>query len=70
MVLQGVKIVKKRDISLRKICEIAQEEFFEANGYYPTNQEAVKLAEEAKAEVLKRSVKCDKKSEVIHDKDS
>lgn len=35
----------------REICETAQEEFYAANGYYPTPKEAVKLTDEARKEI-------------------
>lgn len=39
--------------SFREICETAQEEFYSANGYYPTPEEAVKLTDEAREEIEK-----------------
>ena len=38
-------------------CEAAQEEFFEANGYYPTPEQAVKLTDEARQEIAKEKEK-------------
>ena len=37
--------------TMREICEIAQEEFYNANGFYPTVEEAVWLTEEAREEI-------------------
>lgn len=39
--------------TIREVCEQAQREFYEANGYYPTEEEAVRLTEEARAEIRK-----------------
>ncbi len=39
--------------SFREICEAAQEEFYDANGYYPTSEEAVRLTDEARAEIAR-----------------
>ena len=39
--------------SFREICETAQEEFYNGNGYYPTTEEAVKLTKEAREEIEK-----------------
>lgn len=39
--------------SFKEICEAAQEEFFQANGYYPTVEEAVRLTDEAREEIRK-----------------
>ncbi len=37
--------------SFKEICETAQEEFYNANGYYPTLEDAVKLTKEAREEI-------------------
>ncbi len=37
--------------SLREVCEEAQEDFYRANGYYPTTEEAVRLTDEARKEI-------------------
>lgn len=37
--------------SLREACEEAQEDFYRANGYYPTTEEAVRLTDEARKEI-------------------
>lgn len=37
--------------SFTEICEAAQEEFYKANGYYPSVEEAVKLTDEAREEI-------------------
>ena len=37
--------------SLMEVCEEAQEEFYRANGYYPTTEEAVRLTDEARKEI-------------------
>lgn len=39
--------------TIREVCEQAQREFYEANGYYPTAEDAVRLTEEARAEIRK-----------------
>ncbi len=39
--------------SFQEVCEAAQEEFYEANGYYPTPEQAVKLTDEAREEIAK-----------------
>ena len=39
--------------TIREVCKQAQEEFFRANGYYPTEEDAVRLTEEARAEIRK-----------------
>ncbi len=36
--------------TIKEVCEAAQEEFFEANGYYPTVEEAVRSTDEARKE--------------------
>lgn len=47
--------MEKSNLTLREICENAQEEFFKANGYYPTDKEAIELTEEARLKLLKES---------------
>lgn len=37
--------------TIREVCEQAQKEFFEANGYYPTEEDAVRLTDEARQEI-------------------
>lgn len=37
--------------NLREVCEEAQEDFYRANGYYPTTEEAVRLTDEARKEI-------------------
>lgn len=37
--------------TIREVCEQAQKEFFEANGYYPTEEDAVRLTDEARREI-------------------
>ncbi|MGN1421911.1 MAG: hypothetical protein ACI4XA_00905 [Oscillospiraceae bacterium] len=37
--------------TIKEVCEAAQEEFFKANGYYPTTEDAVRLTEEAREEI-------------------
>lgn len=39
--------------TFREICEAAQEEFYNGNGYYPTSEEAIKLTDEARAEIAR-----------------
>ena len=39
--------------SLDEICEAARENFYKANGYYPTVEEAVRLTDEAREEIKK-----------------
>lgn len=43
--------------SFQEVCEAAQEEFYEANGYYPTPEQAVKLTDEAREEIAKEKEK-------------
>lgn len=43
--------------SLREVCEEAQEDFFKANGYYPTTEEAVRLTDEARKEIAEEKAK-------------
>lgn len=45
--------MKSSGRTIREVCEQAQREFYEANGYYPTEEEAVRLTEEARAEIRK-----------------
>ena len=37
--------------TIREVCEQAGKEFFEANGYYPTEKDAVRLTDEARREI-------------------
>ena len=39
--------------TIKEVCEAAQKEFFEANGYYPTPEDAVRLTEDAREEIRK-----------------
>lgn len=39
--------------TINEICETARQEFFEANGYYPTEEDAIRLTDEARAEIKK-----------------
>lgn len=39
--------------TFREIYEAAREEFYNGNGYYPTPDEAVKLTDEARAEIAR-----------------
>lgn len=50
---EGIKYTGR---SLREVCESAQEDFYKANGYYPTTEEAVRLTDEARKEIA-----CEKK---------
>ena len=36
--------------TFEEVCKAAQEEFYKANGYYPTPDQAVKLTDEARKE--------------------
>lgn len=37
--------------TIKEVCEAAQEEFFKANDYYPTVEDAVKFTDEARREI-------------------
>lgn len=37
--------------TIREICEAAQEEFYEKNGYYPTPEQAAQLTDEVRREI-------------------
>ncbi|MGN0633225.1 MAG: hypothetical protein ACI4JW_05075 [Oscillospiraceae bacterium] len=56
------EVMKKETIkysgrTLKEICEIAQEEFYKANGYYPTPEQAVELTNEARREIAEEREK-------------
>ena len=36
---------------LREVLESMEKEFFEANGYHPTEEDAIRLTEEARKEI-------------------
>lgn len=42
--------------TFQEVCEAALEEFYEANGYYPTPEQAVKLTDEAREEIMERNL--------------
>ena len=55
-------VIKKETITysgrtLKEICECAQEEFYKANGYYPTPEQAVELTNEARREIAEEREK-------------
>ena len=37
--------------TIAEICRSAQESFYKANGYYPTEEDAVRLTDEARREI-------------------
>lgn len=37
--------------TIKEVCEATQQEFFNANGYYPTVEDAVKFTDEARREI-------------------
>ncbi len=43
--------MKRSGRSLREVCEEAQEDFFRANGYYPTEEEAVRMTDEVRKKI-------------------
>lgn len=43
--------------TFQEVCEAALEEFYEANGYYPTPEQAVNLTDEARDETAKEKEK-------------
>lgn len=45
--------MKPTNRTIREVCEEAREQFYKANGYYPTTEDAVRLTEEARAEIQK-----------------
>lgn len=48
--------------TIRQVCEAAQEEFYKANGYYPTPEQAAELTDEARREIA-----CEKEQQYILD---
>ncbi len=49
--------------SFDEISAQAQREFYEANGYHPTEEDCIRLTEEARAEIAKEKAEMAKKAE-------
>ncbi len=47
------KVMKPSRRSFDEISAQAQKEFYEANGYHPTEEDCIRLTEEARAEIAK-----------------
>lgn len=48
--------------TMKEIRERARKEFYEAHGYYPTVEDAIRLTDEARAEIAKERAQNENKS--------